>query len=191
LSLQPLDSRCPEISTNNGFFRFSINKCLLIEKGGFSVAEKKVITVGRRVQDFSLSDQEGQQIRLSTLRGKKVLLSWHPLAWTPVCADQMKALEKNRRAFTKFNTVVLGLSVDTVPSKKAWAASLRIKETRLLSDFWPHGKVARSLGLFRPLQGTSERANVLLDETGKVVFVKVYPIKELPDIIEILTFLKA
>jgi peroxiredoxin len=164
---------------------------LVAEKKEGSMAEKKVTTVGRRVQDFSLSDQEGQQIRLSTLRGKKVLLSWHPLAWTPVCAEQMKALEKNRRAFTKFNTVALGLSVDTVPSKKAWAAALRIKKTRLLSDFWPHGKVARSLGLFRPLQGTSERANVLLDETGKVVFVKVYPIKELPDIIEILTFLKA
>jgi len=155
------------------------------------MAEKKVITVGRRVQDFSLSDQEGQQIRLSTLRGKKVLLSWHPLAWTAVCAEQMKALEKKRRVFTQFNAVALGLSVDTVPSKKAWAASLRIKETRLLSDFWPRGKVARSLGLFRPLQGTSERANILLDETGKVVFVKVYPIKELPDITEILNFLKA
>jgi peroxiredoxin len=162
-----------------------------VEKRRFPMAEKEVITVGHRVRDFSLSDQEGQQIRLYTLQGKKVLLSWHPLAWTPVCAEQMKALEKNQRAFTKFNTVALGLSVDTVPSKKAWAAALRIKETRLLSDFWPHGKVARSLGLFRPLQGFSERANILLDEAGKVVFVKVYPIKDLPDITEILTFLKA
>jgi peroxiredoxin len=155
------------------------------------MAEKKVITVGRRAQDFSLPDHEGQQVRLSTLRGKKVLLSWHPLAWTPVCAEQMKTLEKNRRAFAKLNTVALGLSVDTVPSKKAWAAVLKIKETRLLSDFWPHGKVAKSLGLFRPIQGISERANIILDETGKVVFIKVYPIKELPDITEILTFLEA
>ena len=155
------------------------------------MAEKKVITVGRRVQDYSLPDHEGKQVRLSTLRGKKVLLSWHPLAWTLVCAEQMKALEKNRRAFARLNTVALGLSVDTVPSKKAWAAALKIKETRLLSDFWPHGKVAKSLGIFRPIQGFSERANIILDETGKVVFVKVYPIKELPDITEILTFLKA
>ena len=155
------------------------------------MAEKKVVTVGRRVRDFSLPDHEGKQVRLSTLRGKKVLLSWHPLAWTSLCAEQMKTLEKNRLAFAKLNTVALGLSVDTVPSKKAWAAALKIKETRLLSDFWPHGKVAKSLGLFRPIQGTSERANIILDETGKVVFVKVYPIKELPDITEILTFLKA
>lgn len=155
------------------------------------MVEKKVITVGRRVQDFSLPDHEGQQVRLSTIRGKKILLSWHPLAWTSLCAEQMKTLEKNRLAFARLNTVALGLSVDTVPSKKAWAATLKIKETRLLSDFWPHGKVAKSLGLFRPIQGSSERANIILDETGKVVFVKVYPIKELPDITEILTFLKA
>lgn len=155
------------------------------------MTEKKVVTIGRRVQDFSLPDHEGQQVRLSTLRGKKVLLSWHPLAWTSLCAEQMKTLEKNRLAFARLNTVALGLSVDTVPSKKAWAATLKIKETRLLSDFWPHGKVAKSLGLFRPIQGSSERANIILDETGKVVFVKVYPIKELPDITEILTFLKA
>jgi peroxiredoxin len=155
------------------------------------MAEKRVVTVGRRVLDFSLPDHEGQQILLSTLRGKKVLLSWHPFAWTSLCAEQMIALEKNRRAFAKLNTVSLGLSVDTVPSKRAWAAALKIKGTRLLCDFWPHGKVAKSLGLFRPIQGSSERANIILDETGKVIFVKVYPIKELPDIIEVLTFLKA
>ncbi|MBA4422241.1 MAG: peroxiredoxin [Syntrophus sp. (in: bacteria)] len=155
------------------------------------MVKKKVVTVGRRMKDFSLPDQGGQQVRLSTLRGKKVLLSWHPLAWTPLCAEQMKTLEKNRRAFARLNTVALGLSVDTVPSKKAWAAALKIKETRLLCDFWPHGKVAKSLGLFRPIQGFSERANMILDETGKVVFVKVYPIKELPDITEILTLLRA
>lgn len=155
------------------------------------MAEKKVVTVGRQVQDFALSDQEGQEVQLSTLRGKKVLLSWHPLAWTSVCAEQMKTLEKNRRAFAKLNTVALGLSVDTVPSKKAWAAALKIRETRLLSDFWPHGKAAKSQGLFRPIQGTSERANIILDETGKVVFVKIYPIKELPDITEIIAHLKS
>jgi peroxiredoxin len=155
------------------------------------MTEKKVTPIGRRVQDFSLPDQEGKQVQLSALRGKKVLLSWHPLAWTSVCAEQMKALEKHRRAFARLNTVALGLSVDTVPSKKAWAASLRIKVTRLLCDFWPHGKAAKSLGIFRPIQGFSERANILLDETGKVIFVKVYPIKELPDITEILTFLKS
>ena len=155
------------------------------------MAENKVVSIGRRVRDFSLPDQDGKQVRLSTLRGKKVLLSWHPLAWTSVCAKQMKTLEKHRRAFAKLGVVALGLSVDTVPSKGAWAASLKIKETRLLCDFWPHGKTAKALGLFRQVEGSSKRANLILDETGRVVFVKVYPIKELPDIEEILAFLKS
>ncbi len=155
------------------------------------MAENKVVAVGSRVRDFSLRDQDGKQIQLSTLRGKKVLLSWHPLAWTSICALQMKSLEKNRRAFAKLGTVALGLSVDTVPSKKAWAASLKIKETRLLSDFWPHGKTAKALGLFRKDDGISQRANVVLDEAGKVIFVKVYPIKIVPPIEEVLAVLKS
>jgi peroxiredoxin len=155
------------------------------------MAEKKVVPVGTRMRDFSLRDQDGKQVRLSTLRGKKVLLSWHPLAWTGICALQMKSLEKNRRAFAKLGAVALGLSVDTVPSKKAWATSLKIKETRILSDFWPHGKAAKALGLFRKGEGISQRANIILDENGRVVFVKVYPIAQLPDIEEILAFLKS
>jgi peroxiredoxin len=155
------------------------------------MAEKKVVAVGQRVRDFSLSDQDRKQVRLSTLRGKKVLLSWHPLAWTGVCTLQMKALEKHRRAFAKLGTVALGLSVDPVPAKAAWATSMKVKETRLLSDFWPHGKVARSLGIFRKADGISERANIILDETGRVIFVKVYPIGKLPDIEAIIAFLKS
>jgi peroxiredoxin len=154
------------------------------------MSENKVVSVGQRVRDFSLPDQEKKQVRLSALRGKRVLLSWHPLAWTPVCALQMKSLEKNRQAFAKLGVVALGLSVDTVPSKRAWAASLKIKETRLLCDFWPHGKAAKALGLFRQVEGSSERANIILDETGRVIFIKVYPIREVPDIEEILSFLK-
>jgi len=155
------------------------------------MAESRVIAAGRRVKGFSLPDQDGQQVSLSSLRGKRILLSFHPLAWTTVCAQQMKSLEKNRRIFAKLNTVALGLSVDTVPSKKAWAAALKIRETPLLSDFWPHGKTAKSLGLFRVKQGISERANIILDESGKAIFVKVYPLRELPDIGEIIAFLKA
>ncbi|MDA8125689.1 MAG: redoxin domain-containing protein [Deltaproteobacteria bacterium] len=155
------------------------------------MAEKKVVAVGERVRDFSLPAHDKKDVRLSTLRGKKVLLSWHPLSWTGICTEQMKSLEKHRRDFAKLGVVALGLSVDPVPAKTAWAASMKLKETRLLSDFWPHGKVARSLGIFRKAEGISQRANIILDETGKVIFVKVYPIGKLPDIEEILTFLKA
>jgi peroxiredoxin len=154
------------------------------------MADKKKVQEGKKAKDFSLKDQNGQDFHLSEYRGEKVLLSFHPLAWTPVCAKQMQSLEKNKRAFDKLNTVALGLSVDSVPSKAAWAKSLRIKNTRLLADFWPHGGVAKAMGLLRA-EGFSERANVIVNETGKIIFVKVYPIRELPDIGEILRVLGA
>jgi peroxiredoxin len=102
----------------------------------------------------------------------------------------MQSLEKNKKIFDKLNTIAVGLSVDSVPCKAAWAKSIKIKQTKLLSDFWPHGNVAESLGLFREQDGISQRANVIIDEMGKVCFVKVYPIAELPDIDEIINFLK-
>lgn len=145
---------------------------------------------GDRARDFILSDQTEMHIQLSAFRGKKVLLSFHPLAWTKVCADQMKSLEKNRSRFEKLNTVALGISVDTVPSKKAWAKELGIKNTKLLSDFWPHGEAAIIYGIFNQEDGVSERANIIVDEKGKIVFVKVYPGAELPDIEEIFQVLE-
>jgi peroxiredoxin len=101
----------------------------------------------------------------------------------------MQSLEENRDYFEKKNTVAVGVSVDSTPCKKAWAKELKIENTRLLADFWPHGGLAIQLGIFRDKDGFSERANVLIDEQGKVMFVKVYPISELPEIGEILKVL--
>lgn len=145
----------------------------------------KLIEPGDKGKEFVLKDNRDRSIGLADLKGKKVLLSFHPLAWTGVCAEQMKALEKNKDKFDLLNTVALGFSVDSVPSKNAWAKSLGIEHTSLLCDFWPHGGVAEAYGLFRAADGFSERANVILDEDGQVVFVKVYPIPQLPDLDEI------
>lgn len=154
------------------------------------MAEKTIIRLGKTVKSFNLPDQSGKEFILSKMKGHRVLLSFHPLAWTPVCTRQMQTLEKNKKIFDKLNTIAYGLSVDSVPCKAAWARAIKVRKTRLLSDFWPHGGVAKSLGLFREKNGISERANVIIDESGKVCFVKVYPIAQLPDIKEIITFLK-
>ncbi|HOI73934.1 MAG TPA: redoxin domain-containing protein [Syntrophales bacterium] len=154
------------------------------------MTERKVIAMGRKAKDFLLKDQDGEDFRLAAYRGNRILLSFHPLAWTPICAQQMKDLDRKHRSFQKFNTLAVGLSVDSVPCKAAWAKSLKLRHTRLLADFWPHGGVAKSLGILRP-EGFSERANILLDETGKVVFTKVYPIRHVPDLNEILAALAA
>ncbi len=145
-----------------------------------------MVGLGEKVRDFKLKDHLGKDFTLSEFVGRKVLLSFHPLAWTSVCARQMQSLEEKRDAFEKKNTVAVGVSVDSVPCKKAWAEELKIEHTRLLADFWPHGSLANQLGIFRDKDGYSERANIIIDEQGKVMFVKVYPTKELPDINEII-----
>lgn len=147
------------------------------------------IKIDDQAPDFTLTDNRNKHVRLLELQGKKVLLSWHPLAWTRVCAEQMKALENKFAEFNNLNTVPLGLSVDAVPSKNAWAKDLGIAKVSLLSDFWPHGETAQKYGLFREKEGFSERANVILDENGKVIWIKVYEISQLPDINEVIDFL--
>ena len=150
-----------------------------------------MISVGSKAPDFALKDQNGKIVKLSSLKGKKVLLSFRPLAWTAVCHDQMRSLEENHLRFDESNTIALGIGVDSVPSNKAWAQSMDIKNTRLLSDFWPHGEVARLYGIFRDKDGFSERANVLVDEEQKVVFAQVYPTSQLPEIEPIIDLLKS
>ncbi|MFO7677866.1 MAG: redoxin domain-containing protein [Thermoplasmatota archaeon] len=151
--------------------------------------QKTCINTGEKAKDFSLSDQNKNKFILSKHKGKKILLSFHPLAWTPVCAQQMKSLEDKLEVFEQLQTIAVGVSIDSVPSKKAWAKTLNITHTQLLCDFWPHGGVAQQLGIFRD-EGFSERANIIIDEQGVVEYIQIYPISQLPDINEIITVLK-
>ena len=150
-----------------------------------------MIAIGSKAPDFVLKDQNGKTVRLSSFSGKKVLLSFRPLAWTAVCHDQMRSLEENHLRFDELNTVALGIGVDSVPSNKAWAQSMDIKNTRLLSDFWPHGGVANLYGIFREKDGFSERANIIIDEGQEIIFAKTYPTSQLPDFEEVLKFLES
>jgi peroxiredoxin len=145
----------------------------------------KAVDVGEVAPDFTIKDNHGKDVNLGRQRGKKVVLGFHPLAWTAVCAQQMKDLEANSDRFAKAGAIAYGLSVDSTFCKKAWAEHLGIEKTQLLSDFWPHGAVAAAYGVFRDAHGTSERAVFIVDEKGTVRFRKIYPIAEVPDIEEI------
>lgn len=149
------------------------------------------IAVGSSAPAFSLKDQNEKDVTLEQFRGRKVILGFHPLAWTAVCKAQMQDLEKHRVEFAGKGAVALGLSVDSVPCKAAWAKAIGVAETQILADFWPHGGVAQAYGLFREQHGTSNRAVVIVDAKGTVVWKKVYPIPELPDIREIIAALDA
>jgi peroxiredoxin len=152
--------------------------------------QNKCFKSGDKAPDFILSDHNNKEFKLSDFKGKRILLSFHPLAWTGVCTKQMKSLEKNWKEFEELNTVAVGINVDSVASKKAWAENLGLKQTRLLSDFWPHGQVAKLYQIFREEEGFSERANIIVNENQEIEFVRIYELGELPDINEILTFLR-
>jgi len=149
-----------------------------------------MIQPGDTALNFSLKDQNDKTFDLYEQAGKRVLLSFHPLAWTEFCAAQMKSLEDKRDVILKNNCVPVGISVDSIPCKKAWAQSLGIQETPLLCDFWPHGAVAMKYGIFRDANGFSERVNIIVDERQRVIFARVYPIHSVPDIGEIIAFLQ-
>jgi peroxiredoxin len=148
------------------------------------------LKAGDKAPEFKLKDQNGQEISLTSLKGKKVLLSFHPLAWTGVCEIQMNSLEIKYDELKTLNTMALGISVDSVPSKKAWADHMKVEQTRLLTDFWPHGDVATLYGLFIDKLGFSGRANILIDEKGNIEWIKVYEIPEIPDLEEVIRVLK-
>lgn len=145
---------------------------------------------GDSAPEFKLRDQDNNHVQMQDFEGRRILLSFHPLAWTLVCSEQMKALETHLAKLDDLNTVPLGISIDTVPSKKAWAANLGIRSVRLLSDFWPHGAIAKKYGIFREATGISERANIIIDQKQKIKWIKIYETSQLPDIEEILVVLK-
>jgi peroxiredoxin len=151
---------------------------------------RKCIQAGENAPDFTLKDHTSKEFSLSDFIGKQVVLSFHPLAWTSVCAKQMQSLEKNWKVFAELNTLAVGISVDSVPSKQAWAKTLGIKQTRLLSDLWPHGQVAQQYGIFRDDDGFSERATIILNENHRIESAQIYELSELPDIDEVITVLK-
>lgn len=146
--------------------------------------------VGEKIPEFRLPDHNKEEISLDKFDGKNVLLSFHPEAWTSVCRNQMQALEDNYQKFEENNTVPLGISVDPVASKRAWAEDMGLENLRLLSDFWPHGDFADKLGIFIKKNGVSGRVNILVDENGKILWAKEYDIPELPDIEEVLEAVK-
>jgi len=122
---------------------------------------------GDTAPDLELASHRGGNVTLSSFRGRNnVIIAFHPLAWTPVCANQMVNYESDREWFTQHDTHVLGISVDAVPAKVEWAKSLGGISFDLLSDFHPHGAVAEAYGVLRE-GGISERAIFVVDKSGR------------------------
>jgi peroxiredoxin len=148
------------------------------------------LKVGDEAPDFELRSHRGGAVKLSDFRGRKhVVLAFHPLAFTPICANQMCGYESDLARFDAAGAAVLGVSIDAQPAKTAWAKTLGPISFDLLSDFHPHGAVAASYGVLRPAEGFSERAIFVIDKQGKVAWSKVYAIPEQPANNEVLAVL--
>ncbi len=136
---------------------------------------------GQLAPDFALPAISGQTVRLSDYRGKKnVVLSFVPAAFTPVCSDQWPGYKLTQEMFEERGAIILGISVDNVPSLYAWVVEMHGLWFPVLSDF-PHGAVAKRYGLLRT-SGTSERAIVIIDKKGVIRFVKAFDINRRPDL---------
>lgn len=146
-----------------------------------------MLKIGDKAPDFKLEDQEGNEVQLSELKGKKVLISFHPLAWTSVCTDQMRALESHYDEIAEKGIgEVLGISVDAQPTKSFWAKGLSLEKIKILADFEPKGQMAKDYELYNDDLGTSERANLVVDEEGNIAWIKKYGLTELPSIDEVI-----
>jgi peroxiredoxin len=140
------------------------------------------LKVGDEAPDFELRSHRGGTVKLSDFRGRRqVVVAFHPLAFTPVCAAQMCGYQSDLSRFDAANAAVLGISVDAQPAKSAWAQSLGPISFDLLSDFSPHGDVAQQYGVYRAKEGISERALFIVDTGGKIAWAKVYDIPQQPD----------
>jgi peroxiredoxin len=145
---------------------------------------------GDLAPDFELPTHTGGTVKLADFRGRRnVLVAFHPLAFTPVCARQMAAYEADRERLAGCDTHVLGISADAQPSKAAWAHALGGVSFDLLSDFHPHGEVARRFGVMRD-DGIPDRAVFVVDKTGTIRFAKRYAIPEQPDNAEVFAVLE-
>ena len=143
------------------------------------------ITVGQPAPEFSLKDQNQQEVKLSDFRGKKnVVIVFYPLDWSPVCTKEHTCFVNDLKRFEQLEAQVLGLSVDSVWSHKAWAEKMGISYP-LLADFHPRGTVASKFGVYLEERGITGRAIAIIDKAGKVAWFKQYEILTLPDIQEV------
>ncbi len=143
------------------------------------------LTVGQTAPDFVLKDQHQKEVKLSNFAGRKrVVLMFYPLDWSPTCTDEHACFVNDMRRFETLDAEVLGVSVDSVWSHKAYAEKMGIKYS-LLADFHPRGAMSEKYGVYLPDKGITGRSIFIVDKQGKVAWAKNYDIPVVPDIKEV------
>lgn len=145
---------------------------------------------GDRAPNFILPSVSGEKISLHHFLGKKnVVLSFVPAAWTPVCSDQWPGYNIVKDIFDQYDAILLGITVDNLPTLFAWTNQMGKLWFPVLSDFWPHGAVAKKYGVLRS-DGVSERALFLIDKKGIIRYIDVHNINERPPLEDLIRALE-
>ena len=143
------------------------------------------IAVGQPAPDFVLKDQNQKEVKLSDFKGKKnVVLVFYPLDWSPVCTNEHACFVSDLKKFEQLDAQVLGVSVDSVWSHKAYAEKMGISYS-LLADFHPRGAMAERYGVYLADKGITGRAIAIVNKAGNVAWFKQYDIPQVPDLAEV------
>jgi mycoredoxin-dependent peroxiredoxin len=143
------------------------------------------VAAGQTAPEFTLQDQNKQDVKLADFRGKKnVVLVFYPLDWSPTCTQEHACVVNEMKRFEQLNAQVLGISVDSVWSHKAYAEKMHIQYS-LLADFNPRGAVGTQYGVYLADKGITGRAIFIVGKDGKIAWAKNYDIPVVPDVEEI------
>jgi peroxiredoxin len=143
------------------------------------------LSVGQPAPDFTLTAHDETEVKLSDFRGKKnVVLVFYPLDWSPVCSQEHVCFVSDLKQFETLDAQVLGISVDSVWSHRAFAEKLGIRYP-LLADFHPRGEMASKYGVYLADKGITGRAVAIVDKQGKLAWFKNYEILQVPDVNEV------
>jgi peroxiredoxin len=147
------------------------------------------LKVGDKAPDFALPEVKGGSMSLGQFIGKKnVVLSFVPAAWTPVCTYQWPVYDMSKEIFDDNDAVLLGITVDNIPTLYAWTKAISNQHEGfwfpVLSDFYPHGQVAKKYGVLRS-EGFTERALFVIDKAGVIRFMDIHDINERPPLMEL------
>lgn len=154
------------------------------------VDSKLLVKVGNQAPNFTLPSLSGEKVSLNQYRGKKnVVLSFVPAAWTPVCSDQWPGYNIMKDIFEQNEAILLGITVDNIPTLFAWTNQMGKLWFPVLSDFWPHGAVAKKYGVLRS-NGVSERALFVIDKKGTLRYIDVHDINKRPPLEDLVSALE-